>query len=283
MRQDLAKVICEDGRRGPRGDLGYQKAYERRYRYRTPEDRTEEYAELDALPSRQPVGRPRGQRRGFSENLGPLRGLIARSRGKHWDRVYSELCRLVSPTGTNIERHVHQHLPDFIHTQTRLGEDGVEYFDRWGCWRPISDGRRWRRVDYFVHPVSRCVLRIKRRPYREPPERPTILPGAHDLSRYAMIRGIWFELRLQPAEYRTVVIGGTQRLEVFSRDIAADLVEQALRARGVHRLSWRSLFENERRRRILAYGADLVASAKRTLSRKELRRLGLVNDPPRVG
>jgi hypothetical protein len=282
MRQDLAKVICEDGRRGPRGDFGCQQAYERRFRYRVAEDRCEEHAALDALPSHQPIRRAHRYRRWFSENLGPLRGLVARSRGKHWDRVYGELCRLVSPTGSNLERHVHQHLRDFIHTQTRMGEDGVEYFDRSGRWQPITDGDRARRVDYFVHPVSRCVMRIRRRPSREPRERPIFLSGATASTRYAMLGGLWFELRLEPARYREVVSHDGTRTELARRDAGAEVVEQVCRARGVEWLRWRSAVENERRRRLLVYGGDFVAAAKRTLSRKELRRLGLVNDPPQL-
>jgi hypothetical protein len=282
MRQDLAKVICEDGRRGPRGDFGCQQAYDRRFRYRVDGDRREEYASLDALPSRQPMRGVHRYRRHFSENLGPLRGLIARSRGKHWDRVYGELCRLVSPTGSNLERHVHQHLRDFIHTQTRMGEYGVEYSAREGGWLPIDVGYRWRRVDYFVHPVSRCVQRIKRRSVQEQRVQGTLLPGEDASTRYARLGGIWFQLRLEPALYRTTKANGAVTSELIRSDLGAEAVAVACRARGVKGLRWYGAFENERRRRHLAYGDDLVAVAKRALGRKELRRRGLVNEQPQL-
>jgi hypothetical protein len=276
MRPDLAKVICEDGRRGPRGYMGCRKGYERRLRYRNADDRDQAHADLDAMPAYESMTRRlSGGGRWFSENLGALRGLVARSRGRNWDRVYGELCRLVSPTGSNIERHVHQHLPDFIVTRTRMGEGGVECIGWRGEWRPVAEAGRGQ---YFVHPISRCVMRIKRRRAdRPPPEQRLIVPGADPLTRYGRLSGLWYELRLEPALYLRVSSTDGLRVRLAQRDLAAELVGDVLRGREPRTWRGEPAHEHDRRRRVLVHGDDLVAIGKRSLGRRELRRLGLVN------
>lgn len=89
MRQDIAKVICEDGRRGSRDNTGIDQRHDKFYRYRDKdsEDRNGEYAHLDALPRhegmRHRVKIGYGELRGFSENLAPIRGLVVKNVGKN--------------------------------------------------------------------------------------------------------------------------------------------------------------------------------------------------------
>ncbi len=140
--------------------MGGNKGIEKDFRDR---DSDSEYPKLDCLPSGESMTKRLGySQRSFSENLGALRGLIAKNVGKNWDKLYSQICRQVSPTGSNIERHVHQHLPDFIYMQTRVGPTGkievIQFRGDWGAIDEINFGRR----EYYVHPKTRCIMRVKK-------------------------------------------------------------------------------------------------------------------------
>jgi len=285
MRQDLAKVICEDARRGSRDYMGGRKGYVAELRFRVAADRDRDHSELECLPGHESMrGRLSGNRRRFSENLGALRGIVLRAVGHPWDDVYGELCRLVSPTGSNIERHVHQHLGDFLIMKTRMGSGGVEYCNSSGaCWTPLGEDRgRWRRRQpCYVHPLSRLVLRVPDPARREaPPARRSVLPGDGPLSRYARLKGIWYELRLEPAAYRRVPTGTGDAWRLIVHDCAIVQLANDMLAAG-HRAGappQRLDLLREQELRIRLYGRDLVAIAKRGLNRRDLRRQGLRND-----
>jgi hypothetical protein len=160
MRRDIKKVICEDGRRGDKSYSGGQKDFDGYFKYsRESDDRFEEFADLDCLPKQESMTKRLGwEMRSFSENLGALRGLVTKNVGKNWDKIYSDLCKIVSPTGSQVERHVHQHLGDFIEIDTRINSAGeIEVQKYSGSWEPLSYA--W--VDYYVHPKTRCICRIK--------------------------------------------------------------------------------------------------------------------------
>lgn len=199
MRPDLAKVICEKERKGDRSYMGGTKGYDKDYQYRNAEDR-EDYGDLEALPKHE--GMTRRLRaygtRNFSENLGAIRGLIHKHVGKNWDKLYSAICAQVSPTGTNIERHVHQHLEDFIFIQTRMGERGVEVH-AFRTWEPLSTYGGWRRADYYVHPVSRCIVRIKhtkKRPSQRKSQ--TVMLPVDEMHQLHLIDRVWWLVALEP-------------------------------------------------------------------------------------
>src|ERR1700677_2812836 len=110
MRTDIAKVICEDARRGSRDDSKMTARFKAAFKpSRDNDDRHEDYNDLDCLPRTEGmqsrIKHNWGERRDFSENLGALRGLIVKNVGKNWDKIYSALCQLVKPNGINIHRH----------------------------------------------------------------------------------------------------------------------------------------------------------------------------------
>jgi hypothetical protein len=292
MRQDLAKVICEDGRRGPRGYMGGNKGYARKRRYRVAEDRDRDYASLESMPGHESMTArlPNGGR-WFSENLGALRGLIARSCGSKWDTLYSELCRLVSPVGTNVQRHVHQHLEDFIAIRTRIGEQGIEHCPTgaWaGVWRPLRD--RHRRMAYFVHPLSRRIVRLEPVPARPAPgQPPMILRGMDADSRHVYLLGVWYRIGLQVACWSTTpqverqdgVSISCSREVVTPQDRFTLAIAQAMPAYIIGDLGpapGRPV-DLQRLRRHL-FGADLIPVSKHGLNSRELRRLHLRNAGP---
>ncbi len=210
MRDDLKKVICEKERKGDRSYMGGVKGWEKDFRYRNRDDREEDFSDLDCLPKQESMTRRLAwNKRNFSENLGAIRGLIAKNVGKNWDKLFSAICKQVSPTGTNIERHVHQHIPDFIEAKTRMGEKGVEIhgygdglrFGRSPSWVPLAQ-LSYLRADYYVHPVTRCIVKFKhkksdRARYRREPKAVTRidLDELHQLHR---IDNIWWVVTLAP-------------------------------------------------------------------------------------
>ncbi len=207
MRQDLAKVICEKERTGHRAYMPV-KGYEKRQRSHNADDYADEHTEYDHLPSYESMQkRLLGETRTFSENLGALRGLIAKNVGKNWDKIYSAICKLVSPTGTNIERHVHQHLPDFIHAQTRMGERGVELLAKYRrTWEPLATFISYRnREEFYVHPITRCIVKLKklRKSARKPEEVTRVIIDKRQ--QLHKLKGIWFLIETAPIPKEALV------------------------------------------------------------------------------
>jgi len=285
MRPDLAKVICEDARRGPRDYMGGRKGYGAALRFRVAEDRGRDYSALECLPGHESMrARLGGNGRRFSENLGALRGIVIKAIGHPWDAIYGELCRLVSPSGSNIERHVHQHLRDFLITRTRMAESGVEYCDcSGGYWTSLTAERRWgwHRQPCYVHPLSGLVLRVPEPPRRETRiRRQCVLPADDPLSRYAQIKGIWYALRLEPASYRRISCASGDVWEPIVRDCAIAQLANEMHTAGARAVvaPKRLGARREQEVRIALYGGDLVAITKKGLNHRELRRQKLKND-----
>ena len=110
MREDMNKVLCERQRGGDRSYMGGRKGYEKEFRFRG-EDAQEPHAEMDCLPRVESMTKRLGwDKRSFGENLGCLKGWVRSLEGKPWDKAYSDLCKVCPPTGTNTQRHAHQHL-----------------------------------------------------------------------------------------------------------------------------------------------------------------------------
>ncbi len=277
MRSDLKKVICEDGRRG---SGGYTKGWEKNFEDR---DSDSEFAKLECLPSVESMTkRLGGDKRGFSENLGALRGLIAKNVGKSWDKLYSQICRQVSPTGTRVEQHVHQHLPDFIHIQTRIGPTGkIEVIQFRGNWEAI-DALRFSRRDYYVHPKTRCIVRLKKAgsykvDMREgraeaAKRRQDIFRTTDDpLLQLHRMKGLWWAVTLERFDKDNIDQKKTDLLVKDPWELWPSRYSYATGAytTAVVRPSWKLK---------ATYGLeDVIGVKRRILNKKELRLYGLTN------
>jgi hypothetical protein len=263
-----------------------EKAWNSYHLPREAEDRDEEYADLESLPKKEGM-RKRvkvigndGLRR-FSENLAPLRGLVVKNVGKNWDKLYSELCKLVSPTGSNIERHVHQHIPDFIETKTKM-VDGEVYCLAGGrdvdAWMELNKYigyyySHWHSDGYFyyVHPLSRCICRKKIPRQKEVKLAPTFIREKKNL--YAKLGGIWWKLNYAKQEMveASFYDHGTQKF--YNKfvpkytDVIIDTLARDSYIRRTYGYEAKSI-----------YGGDFVVLSKRQLSRNELKKLGVKND-----
>lgn len=217
MRDDLAKVICEKERRGDRTyNAGIKKYDERFYPKHDNEHHDEEYYKLDCLPTSESMTKRLGwNKRSFSENLGAIRGLIVKNVGKNWDKLYSQICEQVSPTGTNVERHVHQHIEGYIETKTRIGENNeIQFNDGYSDWQHIK--YCW--PDYYVHPISRCITKVnkvKRVPYytRIDIEKQKYFKYI-DGKFFAFLKNNWFILEAKVQEKKEVIIWDDRKVLV---------------------------------------------------------------------
>ncbi len=281
MRPDLKKVICERERTGSRDYMGGNKGVEKDFRDR---DSDSEYPTLDCLPSGESMTKRLGySKRSFSENLGALRGLIVKNVGKNWDKLYSQICRQVSPTGSNIERHVHQHLPDFIYMQTRIGPESgkVEVMRFLRHWEPL-DELRYSRLDYYVHPKTRCIVRMKAssgfkaqiretRAEKERERQDVFRATSDPMIQLHRMNGLWWAITLERFDAASI---DTKKTDLLVKDpwelhpsrysyVTGGFTTATVRP------SWK-LKET--------YGIEGVIGVKRRiLNKKELKLYGLVN------
>ena len=209
MRSDLTKVLCEGERKGDRSYTGCIKGLEKRYAYQNEEDKAE-YGEYDSLPKHEGMKRRLGYNtRDFAENLQALRGLLRKNVGRRWDIVYSELCRVASPAGSNIMRHVHQHLRDYVDIKTQLCADNtIQIFDGFG-WVDLTQSRN----EFYVCPNSR-LLKVNKTAakrakfnWKEQREKEIATFFRFDAltdTIYAKLNDLWYAYELEPPHYEMI-------------------------------------------------------------------------------
>jgi hypothetical protein len=296
MRSDIAKVICEDARRGSRDDSKMTARFKAAFKpAHDVDDRHEDYADLDCLPKqagmRRHVNVYYGGGKEFSENLGALRGLIVKNVGKNWDKIYSALCQLVKPNGINVHRHVHQHLSDFIHIETKIVDGqvcchGMIYRgDRALDWFPLKEyaTSQYRRSDnnyfYYVDPKTRCIARWKfpKEKHREPKAETFI---RNDDGVFVKINGIWWKLKivenyLTPVRSWLGTAWGTRMVPMYQNMTVIARGEDGKESRvdvGTY------IGEYLHYRGNVLGDKNAVAIGKRQLNGKELKTLSLTND-----
>lgn len=309
MRSDIAKVICEDARRGSRDDSKMTARFNAAFKpSRDSDDRHEDYANLDCLPRTEGMKKRinvyYGGGKEFSENLGALRGLIIKNVGKNWDKIYSALCDLVKPNGINVHRHVHQHLSDFIHLETKMVDGqvcchGSDFkFPRSILdWIPLKKyanmhiygSKRMGGYFYFVHPETRCITRIKRDKEVERPVAETKFIRRED-EIFLKLNGVWWQLELaanfQRRHKKCISTSGTiifitemrwalSHIEVKIGDKRVCIFEYIRDIVDWRKEKWSEtkLFNPKDRE-----PKGNVIIGKRQLGSKELKKLGVVND-----
>ncbi len=137
MRSDMDKVIVETSRRGMR---------QTRTALRLPP--------LEHFPQKMGMKRPHAERgwlRGNDDHLAPLRRFLRSRCGRRWDDVWAEICAVTDGRAT-VQDHVRIHVPDFVATRTRVGQDG-RIWTTGECYSrpmPLEDTR----LDCYVDPVD---------------------------------------------------------------------------------------------------------------------------------
>lgn len=211
----------------------------------------------ELLPKFQGMKRSHRWRKGLTDLLGPLKRWLQSQVGKPWNDVYSEACAVIKPDSI-IRLHVKTHLLQFVQRNAFMHEGKVCAFDsRFGGGNivPVEElSGRWANL-FFVHPqtgVLQPAPRISRRAWkaREPKAPLTI----HWIGRNVglqLVHGLWYE-----CHFETVPV-----------DVRFRAYDHALE---------RLVVRHDLPRHEDWY---LWCKFKRQLSKRELRRHGLVNAP----
>lgn len=178
MRDDLAKVITERPRVGPR--LKQPKGYKKAMR-----DIGED------SPKSEKIGfkweKNYGDSKQFSERLGPLKRYLLSKVGQPWNDVYSEL-RQGLDMGNLVQKHVMTHVFDYVEIEVYLAVDGNYYTNP-----PYS-----REVSFlYVDPETGILCKVpeKSQKFRRNQKRDDIIEVNENLI-YKKIDGIWYELEM---------------------------------------------------------------------------------------
>jgi hypothetical protein len=270
MREDMAKVVVE------------------RPRIKAFKTRKGRAASFEDMPAHEGMRRSRvllGDRKELNENLAPLRRYLEKQVGRPWNKIYAEIARYLRADST-IQQHVRDHIKDFVAVQPRRVSHGWWSRDLW--WQPL-----------YVDPGSGLLCRTDRLPEErvrrlarrnrcDPPiER---VPLGKD-AELRLLDGQWYWVQLQElpkAIYRIYREVQTRRRFPYSvrRDVYEievdvrrlitpdvwDVIEKRFVAVGPAIDSDRD-WQDYRQ----AHPSATYAIAKRTLSRRELRRYGLSN------
>jgi len=226
-----------------------------------------------------------GDRKQLNENLAPLRRYLEKQVGRPWNKVYSEIARHLRIDST-VQQHVRDHIRDFVAVKPRRIARGWPSSHVW--WQPL-----------YVDPFTGLLCRTDRLPEEKARRRTRLNHPAPPIERVPLgkddelrlIDGQWYhvELALLPeAVYRVRREIQTRRrypyyvrrdayeVEVDVRRLITpdvwDVVEKRLIPVGPKFDDEKNWLEYRREHPSTTY-----AVAKRTLSRRELRRHGLAN------
>lgn len=196
MRADMPKVIVERPRyghamRGP--GKGYQRATRR--------------IAWDEQPRRERLRQVvSGQRKHFSERLGPLVRLLQQRVGRLWSDVESEICAHLRRDNV-IQDHVRDHLAEMVVTQVTLEKGRPCHASGWRIGQPIRAGGSWF-ARFYVCPRT---AKLKESPRVSKKQRLATGKGRHaplrllpyDYNRVWLLReGVWLLATFEPIRAR---------------------------------------------------------------------------------
>lgn len=92
--------------------------------------------------------------RELNENLAPLRRYLHSQVGRPWNKVFGEICSRIDRRNP-VQRHIHQHLGQFIATQVEIRDGKVIEYGKFGLTRLASPG------ELYVDPRTGLICRMK--------------------------------------------------------------------------------------------------------------------------
>ncbi len=276
MREDMAQVIVERPRIKPfNSRKGRRQA-------------------LDDLPTHEGMRRAqalRGDRKQLNENLAPLRRYLESQVGRPWNKVYAEIAARLRIDST-VQQHVRDHLRDFVAVTPRRNISG---------WWTSIDGGLWRQ-SLYVHPVTGLLCRTDKLPEERARRRAQRNKAATPIERVPLnedrelrlINGLWYEVRLAPLPEPVYRVRREVRKLPYvsyasqSRFFDAEMNVGRLTTPPVRDVVTGAMIEvgpatDEARSWDIYRRANpdrRYATAKRVLSRRDLRRHGLSNTAP---
>lgn len=276
MRPDMSHVIVERPRRGA--------GWDRRGRDLGPDD----------LPAHEGMRRSHlvsGNPKWFNENLAPLRRFLEKQVGRRWDLVYSEIATNLRADNT-VQQHVRDHIDDFVAVKPRHGiRRGFLASGHHGTWhQPLyvdSKDGILKRTDQL--PGEKARHRAERSVQKQPADRIRLKPELE----LRQIDGLWYAIRFERMpdpiyreikETRKVPLrvsrpnGPRVGIDVTMRRLAGPAVRDVVTGNAVpvgpatdEPEAWKEFDK--------AHPGRMYPTEKRRLSKKMLRRYGLMDRP----
>lgn len=150
--------------------------------------------------------RPKGtriERKQLNENLMPLIRFLESKVGNNWNNVYSEIRENINPN-SSIQKHILNHVKQFVITDTVLLEDGriisyVPYWQRDSDYYVLNDANKEiSKNEFYVHPETGILYGARtkynfRKIGRNPTNR---IYQINPLEQYRETLGVWWHIQL---------------------------------------------------------------------------------------
>jgi hypothetical protein len=252
MRSDMAKVITERPRSGGgvKAPKGERKALQK---------------DFENAPRTESMRKKWKSHYGnwtkeFTDVLGPLEGFLKANVGRPWDKIYSEVRKVLRPTGMSAI-HAIGHLYQMVALarDIYIGEDKKVYPKASSLWRRYDKGKEMPiHEDYYVDPNDGILKKTKHDRYRRQKKEPLFIKTDKENVVYKKLDGLWYAVTLSP-----LVRCNVPTLHYLNPyDCCFKMVMVIDANRGQRRL-------------IEEYGKLSYAKSKQQLGKREIKRLGL--------
>ena len=182
MRSDMAKVIVERPRHGPRQK--YAKGYKKAWQKLAQED----------WPNREGIYAHKGHTKYFSEHLGPLRRFLEKQVGRPWDKVFAEICQHIR-VDSAMQSHVRDHVFDFVEIHVTEIDGVVCHGSGWHIGRPLESGGRW--MQFYACPRTGILRKLRVRATKST-QRPVEQFAIDEMHEYRLLDGLWYLVEYRP-------------------------------------------------------------------------------------
>ncbi len=201
-----------------------------------------------------------GWEKEFTDVIGPLYGYLKKQVGRPWNKVYSELSKIL-PKGSVQNNHIYTHVFQIVEKDVEM-VDGIPcykavrfYRDRYGV--PIESSGNTDSL--FIHPVTGILCKAKRkRKKKYTPQK--WLPGiqVYQGLQYHKLQDGWYEVKVK--RFLPGVMEGSLKFEAWSNNIEDPILDR-------HYKNIETL--------IKIYGGRYIATSKRKLSKNEAAKAHL--------
>jgi hypothetical protein len=183
LRSDMARVLCDEPRRGMR--IKDRKGYKREQQ-RTP---MEDQPRKSKGNLRRKWREHWNEGKEFGDHVEPLRRFVLSGVGRPWNDVYSEISKTI-PKGTVVNDHAYTHLWGYVALNVRM-VNGIPYDQVEGKY-----GRGKVYQDTYVHPESGLLCLTPKEPRRRSraKQESNDWVGIDAYHVYYKYKGIWYLL-----------------------------------------------------------------------------------------
>lgn len=235
MRPDMHKVIVERPRTVDRSERS-----------------SKERLDLESAPKVESMRRHRHDK-SLNENLAPLRRFLHKNAGRSWNKVRSEMSKVLRLTSA-VQAHVLQHVEDYVEEHPIM-VDGAPHRVGYGGIHPLFNARR---KMLYVCPRTGLLKFVKPLKAKKPKHPPPEAKRIDALTCAVKLKGCWHE-----ATMRNVLAigldGKTMLYGINIHDAVLGLVYSTERLIGFYGTSKR--------------GPAQYAAKLRPMTRDEIRRL----------